>query len=91
MPLLLKRLSLIKYSVISAAVRELLGITETLWSRSIADPPRDSVGLYLELKSRTGVQADRLTYQQFLDGSPIGCYIWLQSHQLPCTRENPQQ
>ncbi|XP_035797597.2 sterile alpha motif domain-containing protein 15-like [Amphiprion ocellaris] len=55
--------------VISAAVRELLGITETLWSRSVADPPRDSVGLYLELKSRTGERADGLTYQQFLDGS----------------------
>ena len=53
---------------ISAHVRELLGIRETLWSRSIADPPRDSVGLFLEQKSRTGERADDLTYQRFLDG-----------------------
>uniref|UniRef100_A0A8C9ZDT3 Uncharacterized protein n=1 Tax=Sander lucioperca TaxID=283035 RepID=A0A8C9ZDT3_SANLU len=53
--------------VICAGVRELLGITETLWSRSIADPPRDSMGLFLEKKSTTGERADNLTYQQFLD------------------------
>ena len=52
---------------ISAHVRELLGITEAPWSRSIADPPRDARGRFLEKKSRTGEQADRLTYQQFLD------------------------
>ncbi|XP_028461717.1 sterile alpha motif domain-containing protein 15 isoform X1 [Perca flavescens] len=53
--------------VICAGVRELLGITETPWSRNIADPPRDSMGLFLEKKSRTGELADNLTYQQFLD------------------------
>ncbi|XP_069014831.1 sterile alpha motif domain-containing protein 15-like [Embiotoca jacksoni] len=53
--------------VISACVRELLGITETLWSRSIADPQRDAMSLFLERKSQTGEQADSLTYQQFLD------------------------
>uniref|UniRef100_A0A4W6DP85 SAM domain-containing protein n=1 Tax=Lates calcarifer TaxID=8187 RepID=A0A4W6DP85_LATCA len=53
--------------VISARVRELLGITETLWSRSIADPRQDSMGLFLEKKSHTGEQADALTYQEFLD------------------------
>ncbi|KAG7508652.1 sterile alpha motif domain-containing protein 15 [Solea senegalensis] len=54
--------------VISACVRELLGITETRWSsRSIADPPQDTVSLFLEKKSRTGGQADSLTYQAFLD------------------------
>ncbi|KAK2856439.1 hypothetical protein Q5P01_005174 [Channa striata] len=52
---------------ISAHVRELLGITETLWSHSIADPPRDNMGLFLEKKSRTGAQADNLTFQDFLD------------------------
>ncbi|KAF7690308.1 sterile alpha motif domain-containing protein 15-like isoform X2 [Silurus meridionalis] len=39
---------------ISAHVRVLLGITEPLWSRSIVDPPRDDMGMYLEVKSRTG-------------------------------------
>ncbi|XP_019118796.2 sterile alpha motif domain-containing protein 15 [Larimichthys crocea] len=53
--------------VISARVRELLGITETLWSRSIADPSRDNMGLFLEKKSRTGERADSLTYQRFVD------------------------
>uniref|UniRef100_A0A8D3DAD2 Uncharacterized protein n=2 Tax=Scophthalmus maximus TaxID=52904 RepID=A0A8D3DAD2_SCOMX len=53
--------------VISARVRELLGITETRWSSSVADPLRDSMGLFLEKKSRTGEQTESLTYQQFLD------------------------
>ncbi|XP_054618491.1 sterile alpha motif domain-containing protein 15-like [Dunckerocampus dactyliophorus] len=56
-----------QYKAISARVRELLGITEALWSRSIADPPRDNMGLFLEMKSRTGVKSDQLTYQQLLD------------------------
>ncbi|XP_026197460.1 sterile alpha motif domain-containing protein 15 [Anabas testudineus] len=53
--------------VISAHVRKLLGITEALWSHSIAEPRRDSAGLFLEKKSRTGERADSLTYQHFLD------------------------
>ncbi|XP_072307302.1 sterile alpha motif domain-containing protein 15-like [Eucyclogobius newberryi] len=51
--------------VICAHVRELLGITETLWSRSIADPRRDARALFLEQKSKTGARADKLTYRQF--------------------------
>ncbi|KAF7643328.1 hypothetical protein LDENG_00241570 [Lucifuga dentata] len=53
--------------VISARVRQLLGITETQWGRSIADPPRDAMVLFLEQKSRTGERADKLIYQQFVD------------------------
>lgn len=52
---------------ISACVRELLGISEPLWSRSIADPPRDNMGMFLEVKSRTGERADSITYAQFLN------------------------
>ena len=52
--------------VISSHVRELLGVTEPLWSRSVADLPRDNMGLFLEKKSRTGDWADSLTYSQFL-------------------------
>ncbi|XP_072218312.1 sterile alpha motif domain-containing protein 15-like [Leuresthes tenuis] len=55
--------------VISASVRELLGITDTPWSRSVADPRRDTVALFLEKKSPTGERADNLTYVQFLDGT----------------------
>nr|XP_019947261.1 PREDICTED: sterile alpha motif domain-containing protein 15 [Paralichthys olivaceus] len=55
--------------VISACVRELLGITETRWNRSIADPLRDNMGLFLEQKSCTGERADSLTSQQFSDNT----------------------
>ncbi|XP_074541622.1 sterile alpha motif domain-containing protein 15-like [Halichoeres trimaculatus] len=54
--------------VISAHVRELLGITETPWSSSIADPPRDHMGLFLERKSRTGEQADSLIFNHQFPG-----------------------
>ncbi|XP_038142060.1 sterile alpha motif domain-containing protein 15-like [Cyprinodon tularosa] len=52
--------------VISARVRELLGITETPWSRSVADPQWDTTALFLVKKSRTGVRAEALTFQSFL-------------------------
>uniref|UniRef100_A0A3P9PN72 Uncharacterized protein n=1 Tax=Poecilia reticulata TaxID=8081 RepID=A0A3P9PN72_POERE len=52
--------------VISACVRVLLGITETPWNNSIADPRRDTMALFLEVKSRTGKWTNSLTYQQFL-------------------------
>uniref|UniRef100_A0A096LR48 SAM domain-containing protein n=1 Tax=Poecilia formosa TaxID=48698 RepID=A0A096LR48_POEFO len=52
--------------VVSACVRVLLGITETPWNNSIADPRRDTVALFLEVKSRTGKWTNSLTYQQFL-------------------------
>ncbi|MBN3299265.1 SAM15 protein, partial [Amia calva] len=52
--------------VISRQIRELLSIEEPRWNRSIALPPRDTMGLYLEIRSRTGMRADSLTYSQFL-------------------------
>ncbi|KAK6295471.1 hypothetical protein J4Q44_G00346970 [Coregonus suidteri] len=55
---------------ISAHVRELLGISEPLWSCSIADHrhhPRDSMGLSLDKNSRTGDWADSFTYKQLLN------------------------
>ncbi|XP_031436945.1 sterile alpha motif domain-containing protein 15-like [Clupea harengus] len=52
--------------VISAHVRELLGISEPLWHRSLADFPRDDTGLFLEKKSRSGERADALTEAHFL-------------------------
>ncbi|XP_055088166.1 sterile alpha motif domain-containing protein 15-like [Periophthalmus magnuspinnatus] len=54
--------------VICARVRELLGITETPWTRSVADPPRDVRAMYLEHKRPTGARADGLTYREFSDG-----------------------
>ncbi|XP_074959716.1 sterile alpha motif domain-containing protein 15 [Phalacrocorax aristotelis] len=51
---------------ISRHVRELLGIEEPLFNRSIALPYRDNVGLFLERKSRSGKKADALTFSQFI-------------------------
>ncbi|KAL6095592.1 samd15 [Pungitius sinensis] len=50
--------------VICARVRALLGIEDTPWSRSIADPPAGSRVLFLEKKSRTGGRADGLAYMR---------------------------
>ncbi|KAM4691064.1 sterile alpha motif domain-containing protein 15 [Rhinophrynus dorsalis] len=47
-------------------IRDLLGITEPRWSRSISLPHRDNIGLFLEQKSRTGVTCNSLTYNQFI-------------------------
>ncbi|KAI6067919.1 Sterile alpha motif domain-containing protein 15 isoform X1 [Aix galericulata] len=52
--------------VISRHVRELLGIEEPVFSRSIALPYRDNMGLFLEQKSRSGQKADALTFSQFV-------------------------
>ncbi|XP_067274874.1 sterile alpha motif domain-containing protein 15-like [Pseudorasbora parva] len=52
--------------MISARLSELLGVTEPRWSRSVADPPQDDRTAFLKMKSRTGQQADSLTYEQFL-------------------------
>ncbi|XP_039922589.1 sterile alpha motif domain-containing protein 15 [Hirundo rustica] len=51
---------------ISRQVRELLGIEEPLFSRSIALPYRDNMGLFLERKAPTGEKADALTFSQFI-------------------------
>ncbi|KAM8921308.1 sterile alpha motif domain-containing protein 15 [Pelodytes ibericus] len=51
---------------ISNLIRDLLGITEPLWTHSISLPRRDNVGLFLEQKSMTGVTYDSLTYKQFV-------------------------
>ncbi|XP_048105501.1 sterile alpha motif domain-containing protein 15-like isoform X2 [Alosa alosa] len=54
------------YTAIAAHVRELLGVSEPVWNRSLADYPRDDMGLFLERKSQTGELADALTLTQFL-------------------------
>ncbi|XP_067318999.1 sterile alpha motif domain-containing protein 15 [Anolis sagrei] len=51
---------------VSRHIRELLKIEEPLFVRSIALPPRDNTGLFLEQKSRTGPRSDALTYSQFI-------------------------
>ncbi|CAM4571171.1 unnamed protein product [Lepidochelys olivacea] len=59
---------------ISWHVRELLGIEEPLWSRSIALPYRDNVGLFLEHKAPTGAKADALTFSQFVQEAGLEPY-----------------
>ncbi|NXF09103.1 SAM15 protein, partial [Smithornis capensis] len=62
------------FQEISRHVRELLGIEEPLFSRSIALPYRDNVGLFLERKSRTGEKADALTFSQFIQKAGLEPY-----------------
>ncbi|XP_051951649.1 sterile alpha motif domain-containing protein 15-like [Xyrauchen texanus] len=52
--------------VISARVRDLLGVSEPLWSRSVADPPHDDITVFLQVKSRTGQNTESLDYERFL-------------------------
>ncbi|XP_042323972.1 sterile alpha motif domain-containing protein 15 isoform X3 [Sceloporus undulatus] len=59
---------------ISRHVRELLKIEEPLFVRSIALPPRDNMGLFLEQKSRTGTRSDALTYPQFIQDAGLRDY-----------------
>ncbi|KAM6273864.1 sterile alpha motif domain-containing protein 15 [Porphyrio hochstetteri] len=59
---------------ISRRVRELLGIEEPLFNRSIALPYRDNMGLFLERKSRSGKQADALTFSQFVQEARLESY-----------------
>ncbi|KAF4788585.1 sterile alpha motif domain containing 15 [Turdus rufiventris] len=59
---------------ISRHVRELLGIEEPLFSRSIALPYRDNMGLFLERKAPTGKKADALTFSQFVQKAGLEPY-----------------
>ncbi|XP_015720683.1 sterile alpha motif domain-containing protein 15 [Coturnix japonica] len=59
---------------ISRHVRELLGFEEPVFSRSIALPYRDNMGLFLERKSRTGQKADALTFSQFVQEAGLEPY-----------------
>lgn len=62
------------FQEISRHVRELLGIEEPLFSRSIALPYRDNMGLFLERKAPTGEKADALTFSQFIQKAGLEPY-----------------
>ena len=51
---------------ITSSVRKLLGIKLLPWNTSIADPSKTPMGAFLQLKSRTGPNIDKITYSQFL-------------------------
>ncbi|KAK2141610.1 hypothetical protein LSH36_1069g00047 [Paralvinella palmiformis] len=54
--------------VITDEIRKLLGIEKLSWNRSISLAPRETLGLYLERKSKTGKESDAMTYAEFLIG-----------------------
>ncbi|XP_044518043.1 sterile alpha motif domain-containing protein 15 [Gracilinanus agilis] len=61
--------------VISRHTRELLGIEEPLFSRSISLPYRDNMGLFLERKGHTGVKSDALTLCGFIEEAGLQEYV----------------
>ncbi|EHB04788.1 hypothetical protein GW7_03499 [Heterocephalus glaber] len=60
--------------VISRHTRELLGIEEPLFRRTIRLPYRDNVGLFLEQKSHTRVKCDSLTFSEFVKAAGLQDY-----------------
>ncbi|NWT50810.1 SAM15 protein, partial [Erythrocercus mccallii] len=69
------------FQEISRQVRELLGIEEPLFSRSIALPCRDNMGLFLERKAPTGEKADALTFSQFIQEAGLEHFTMVHSLQ----------
>lgn len=50
---------------IAENIREMLGVEEPYWNRSISLPHRELKGMYLERKSITGMKADSLTLSKY--------------------------
>ncbi|XP_077179454.1 sterile alpha motif domain-containing protein 15 [Paroedura picta] len=73
---------------ISYHVRQLLDIQEPLFSRSIALPQRDNMGLFLEQKSRTGKRSDALTYPKFIQDAQLQMYEPQSSISRPMPSQN---
>ncbi|NWV84726.1 SAM15 protein, partial [Dasyornis broadbenti] len=69
------------FQEISRHVRELLGIEEPLFKRSIALPYRDNMGLFLERKAPTGKKADVLSFSQFIQKAGLEPYTTVPSLQ----------
>ncbi|XP_006864850.1 PREDICTED: sterile alpha motif domain-containing protein 15 [Chrysochloris asiatica] len=70
--------------IISRHTRELLGIEEPLFKRSITLPYRDNIGLFLEQKSHTGEKSNSLTLSQFVQAAGLQDY----APQIPASTEN---
>lgn len=50
---------------ITAELRNLQTLEDPFWNRSISLPPRDNLGMYLEMKSRRGKEVDAMSYPKF--------------------------
>lgn len=61
----------LSFQTISRHTRELLGIEEPLFSRSISLPYRDNIGLFLEQKGHSGVQSASLTFSEFVKAAGL--------------------
>lgn len=59
---------------ISRHTRELLGIEEPLFRRTIRLPYRDNIGLFLEQKAHTGAKSDSLTFSEFVKAARLQDY-----------------
>lgn len=64
-PLLIDIFLSLLSKVIAKKVRELLGIEEPYWNRSISLLHRKPLGLFLERKGKTGTEADLLTFEDY--------------------------
>ncbi|NXU13291.1 SAM15 protein, partial [Pardalotus punctatus] len=69
------------FQEISHHVRELLGIEEPLFNRSISLPYRDNMGLFLERKAPRGKKADALTFSEFIQKAGLEPYATVPSLQ----------
>ncbi|KAM5243826.1 sterile alpha motif domain-containing protein 15 isoform 1-T1 [Hipposideros larvatus] len=72
--------------VISRHTRELLGIEEPLFRRSISLPYRDNIGLFLEQKGHTGIKSDSLTLSEFVQVAGLQDY----NPQITAPEENEE-
>ncbi|XP_066911065.1 sterile alpha motif domain-containing protein 15-like [Clytia hemisphaerica] len=50
--------------IITQSIRELLGIEDPQWSRSISLPPRETLSHFLERKSVRGEESKNLTFEK---------------------------
>jgi len=56
--------------IIAKNIRDLIYLEEPFWDRSISDPPKNNLGMYLELKSCTGKAIDTTTLKQMYLNNP---------------------
>lgn len=55
------------FQILTNAIRELLNQKPPDYNRSIALPPRDKLGMFLETKAKTGSNIDKLKFSDFVE------------------------
>ncbi|XP_059162904.1 sterile alpha motif domain-containing protein 15-like [Physella acuta] len=56
--------------IISKNIRDLIYLEEPYWNRCISIPPKNNLGMYLEMKSHTGKNIDTTTFKQMYNKNP---------------------